>query len=202
VLPRADVLVMESTFGRPRYRLPPRDDAVAALLEIVAGARAAGRTPVIHAYPLGKAQEVTRLLTAAGTPVRQHPAIFQISQAYAACGVDLGDVQPYEAPAPPVCAVITLPRWSKGYRLAGLSHPVSIAVTGWAVDDGTRYRWNVDHALPLSDHADFDELIEAVTRVGAEEVYCTHGPREFVEHLRAAGFNARPVDGPYQTRMF
>jgi hypothetical protein len=56
--------------------------------------------------------------------------------------------------------------------------------------------------LPLSDHADFDELLEAARRVGADEIYCTHGPSEFVGHLRAAGFNARPVNGSYQQRMF
>ena len=80
--------------------------------------------------------------------------------------------------------------------------PVSIAVTGWAVDSGTKYRWGVEHALPLSDHADFDELFAAAEQVGAAEIYCVHGPREFVGHLRAAGFNARPVEGSYQTRMF
>ena len=51
------------TFGRPQYRLPPRASTVAQLLEIVHAALADGKTPVIHAYPLGKSQEVTKLLT-------------------------------------------------------------------------------------------------------------------------------------------
>src|SRR4051794_30739182 len=33
--PHADILVMESTFGRPHYRLPPRETVVAQLLELV-----------------------------------------------------------------------------------------------------------------------------------------------------------------------
>ena len=90
----------------------------------------------------------------------------------------------------------------KGFRLAGIADPVSIAVTGWAMDPATKYRQKVDHALPLSDHADFDELLETVRRVEPQSIYCTHGPREFVEHLRAEGFNAFPVTGSYQTRMF
>jgi hypothetical protein len=56
--------------------------------------------------------------------------------------------------------------------------------------------------LPLSDHADFDELLEAAALVNAAEIFCVHGPGEFVGHLQAAGFNARPVHGCYQTRMF
>ena len=201
-LPRADVLVMESTFGRPRYRLPPRSETVSRLLELVTDALARGCTPVIHAYPLGKSQEVTRLLTDAGIAVLQHPAIFAVSEVYRQCGVDLGDMQIFDAALVAGRAVITLPQGSRQFRLAGIRRPVSIAVTGWAVDPSTKWRWGVDHALPLSDHADYDELFEAVERVGASEIYCMHGPSEFVGHLRAAGYNARPVSGSYQTRMF
>jgi Cft2 family RNA processing exonuclease len=201
-LPRADVLVMESTFGQPHYRMPPRQEVIGQLLDLVRETLAAERTPVVHAYALGKAQEVTKLLTSAGIPVVQHPRIFAVSEVYLECGVDLGQVTEYCGPPPLGHAVVTLPRGMRGYRLAGLTRPVSIAVTGWALDSSTKYRYGVDHALPLSDHADFDQLLETVERVAPAEVYCTHGPREFVEHLRAAGHNAFPVAGSYQTRMF
>jgi len=201
-LPRADVLVMESTFGKPRYRMPPRSQTIEQLLEICRDALARGCTPVLHAYPLGKSQEATRILTDAGIPVLQHPTIFAVSQAYMECGVDLGDVRLFDPKLVPGRAVITMPQRWREFRLAGIRRPVSIAVTGWALDSPTKYRWGVDHALPLSDHADFDELLEAAERVGADEIYCLHGPPEFVGHLQAAGFNARPVAGSYQRRMF
>jgi len=201
-LPHADILIMESTFGLPRYRLPPRDEVIANLLTTVDAALAAGKTPVIHAYPLGKSQEVTRLITAHGVPVRQHPDIYAISRIYEECGVELGDVGVYSGQRLAGQAIVTLPRGMNGFRLAGLGSTVSIAATGWAMDDGTRYRWGVDHALPLSDHADYDQLIEAVRRVAPREVYCTHGPHEFVDHLRDLGFNAHPLHPPPQRRLF
>ena len=200
-LPQADILVMESTFGLPRYRMPPREETIAALIALVRDLLQQGRTPVLHAYALGKAQEVTRLLTSEGIPVMQHPQTFAISQIYESCGMPLGEVSPYREASLSGHAVVTLPRGMRGFRLAGLVEPVSIAVTGWAIDSSTKYRLGVDHALPLSDHADFDQLLETAQRVGAREIYCTHGPREFVEHLRAEGFNALPVTGSYQTRM-
>jgi Cft2 family RNA processing exonuclease len=201
-LPRADVLVMESTFGKPRYRMPPRCQTIARLLTIARDAFADGCTPVLHAYPLGKSQEATKILTDAGIPVLQHPAIFAVSQAYIACGVNLGDVRLYDAKLLPGRAVITMPSRWREFRLAGIRRPVTIAVTGWAMDSPTQYRWGVDHALPLSDHADYDELLQAAEQVGAEQIYCMHGPREFVEHLQRAGYNAMPVFGSYQRRMF
>jgi Cft2 family RNA processing exonuclease len=201
-LPHADVLIMESTFGRPGYRLPPRREVIARLVALVDGALSAGKTPVIHAYPLGKSQEVTKLLTMHGVPVLQHPAVYEVSCIYRACGVDLGDFSLFNGKPLLGHAVVTLPRSAKTFRLAGLEQTVSIAVTGWAVDDRAKYRLGVDHALPLSDHADFDQLIETVRRVSPREVYCTHGPDEFADHLRDLGFNAQPLNPSAQRRLF
>jgi Cft2 family RNA processing exonuclease len=201
-LPHADILVMESTFGRPRYRLPPRDEVVARLLEIVFAALADGMTPVVHAYPLGKSQEVTKLLTSSGVPVLQHRVVYEVSCIYEECGVDLGDFGLYEGQPLNGHAVITLPRSAREFRLPRLGKTVSIAVTGWAKDEATKYRLGVDHALPLSDHADYDQLVETVRRVQPREVFCTHGPPEFADHLRDLGFNAYPLQQPLQRRLF
>jgi Cft2 family RNA processing exonuclease len=201
-LPRAEILIMESTFGRPHYRLPPRRDVICRLLELVDSALATGMTPVVHAYPLGKSQEVTRILTLHGVPVLQHPAVYAISCIYQKCGVDLGDFSLFAGKPLIGHAIVTLPRSAREFRLPGLGKTVSIAVTGWAADKSAKYRLGVDHALPLSDHADFDQLIEAVRRVAPQEIYCTHGPAEFVEHLCDLGFNARPLHPPRQRRLF
>jgi Cft2 family RNA processing exonuclease len=201
-LPRAEILIMESTFGRPHYRLPPRRDVICQLLEIVDSALASGKTPVIHAYPLGKSQEVTKILTLHGVPVLQHPDIYAISCIYQQCGVDLGDFSLFVGKPLIGHAIVTLPRSAREFRLPGLGKTVSIAVTGWAADTSAKYRLGVDHALPLSDHADFDQLIEAVRRVAPQEIYCTHGPPEFVEHLCDLGFNAYPLHPPRQRRLF
>lgn len=201
-LPRADILIMECTFGRPQYRLPPREEVIAELVELVLGALADGLTPVIHAYPLGKSQEVTKLLTSRGVSVLQHPVTYAVSKVYEACGVDLGDVAEYDGRPLAGHAVVTLPRGCKNFRLPGLGRTVSIAVTGWAAEGWARYRLGVDHALPLSDHADYDELIETVRLVQPREIFCTHGPAEFAEHLCELGFNAYPLQPPAQRRLF
>ncbi len=201
-LVQAEILIMECTFGRPRYRLPPRASSVARLLEIVTRALAEGRTPVVHAYPLGKSQEVTKLLTDAGICVLQHPTVYEVSRVYEQCGVELGDFALFDGRPLEGHAVVTLPRGSRQHRLPGLGRTVSIAVTGWAADPGAKYRLGVDHALPLSDHADYDELIETVRRVEPREVYCTHGPAEFADHLCDLGFNAYPLHPPAQRRLF
>jgi putative mRNA 3-end processing factor len=194
--------VMESTFGRPHYRLPPRETVVAQLLEIVHTALAEGKTPVVHAYPLGKSQEVTKLLTDSGVPVLQHRVIYEVSCIYQKCGVDLGDFAAFDGRPLEGHAVITMPRGARQFRLPNLGRTVSIAVTGWAKDESAKYRLGVDHALPLSDHADYDQLVETVRRVEPSEIFCTHGPAEFADHLRDLGFNAYPLQPAPQRRLF
>jgi hypothetical protein len=195
-VPRADILVIESTFGDPNYRLIPRVEAIQQLYDVVGQALASGVTPVIRAYTLGKSQEVTRLLTLAGFGVLQHRDIFAISQVYERCGVDLGAYALYPGHAVEGHAVIIPPHTSRSHPLTGLGRHVSIAVSGWAAVASSRRWLSVDHAIALSDHADYDELFECIERVAPREVYCTHGPDSFVDCLRAAGIAAHPLAPP------
>jgi Cft2 family RNA processing exonuclease len=201
-LPRADILVIESTFGNPRYRRLCQDSVVNQLLEVVREALRLGATPVIQAYILGKGQEVTRLLTSHGIPVLQHRLVFEVSQVYEACGVDLGNYALYPGRPLEGHAVVVPPRMHRPADLPGLKRVVKIAVTGWAQDQGACWRLGVDHAIPLSDHACFDDLLEAIERVAPHEIFCTHGPREFADCLRQRGWNARPLAGNTQLRLF
>jgi putative mRNA 3-end processing factor len=88
------------------------------------------------------------------------------------------------------------------FRLPGLGRTISIATTGWAVNARTKDRWQVDHALPLSDHADFDQLLNTIERVAPSEIHCTHGPVEFVDLLRDLGHNDFPLAPRAQKMLF
>jgi hypothetical protein len=225
-LPRADLLVIESTFGHPDYRLPPRGEVIEQLLMLVRRALADEIVPVIQAYMLGKGQEVTRILTDAGIPVLQHRDIFAVSQVYESCGMSLGRYERFTGRAEPGWALVVPPGrgileqlGEKGGRNLLCEAPegpfrqkvpvpffparvLRIAVTGWAIDQRAKYRLGVDHALPLSDHADYDGLFEAVARVGPRIIYCTHGPEGFVDCLRDAGYDACLLGRPTQGRLF
>jgi Cft2 family RNA processing exonuclease len=198
-LPHANTLIIESTYGHPDYRLPPRQQAIDQLLTLVREALAADAVPVVQAYALGKGQEVTRLLTTAGIPVVQHRSIFGVSQVYEACGVALGSFARFTGKVEPGWALVVPPNAG---TFEQLGRQVRIAVTGWAMDQKSKYRLRVDHAVPLSDHADYDELFEAVARVAPRVVYCTHGPESFVDRLRDAGHDARRLGQPRQKRLF
>jgi Cft2 family RNA processing exonuclease len=198
-LPHADVLVIECTYGHARYRLPPREESLERLFTLVRQTLAQGSVPVIVAYALGKGQEVTRLLTDQGIPVLQHRKIYEVSRVYEACGVALGRYELFQRQVEPGWALVVPPGTPPPEKVP---RQVRFAVTGWAVDEAAKYRLRVDHAIPLSDHADYDGLFEAVERVAPRKVYCTHGPQSFVDRLCDAGHNAHPLGRPSQGRLF
>jgi Cft2 family RNA processing exonuclease len=197
-LPHADLLVIESTYGEPNYCLPPRDEAIAELIARVREVLADGAVPVILGYILGKSQEVTRLLTAEGIPVLQHRKIYEVSQVYESFGVHLGRCERYAGRVEPGWALVVPP----GTPLHDIPRQVRFAVTGWAMDPGAKYRLWADYAIPLSDHADYNELIEAVRRVAPRRIYCTHGPESFADRLRDLGFDAYVLGRSTQRRLF
>ena len=64
-------------------------------------------------------------------------------------------------------------------------------ITGWALDPGAIHRYRCDAAFPLSDHADFNDLLRFVELVQPRLVYTVHGfAREFATTLRARGVEA------------
>jgi Cft2 family RNA processing exonuclease len=67
----------------------------------------------------------------------------------------------------------------------------SAVVTGWAIDSSCRFRSGTDAAFPLSDHADYGELLEIVQLVQPRKVFTVHGfAREFAADLRKLGVDA------------
>jgi hypothetical protein len=129
----------------------------------------------------------------------QHRKVFDVSRVYERCGMRLGDFELFEGSVEPGKVLIVPPNMGHFNRLG---HQTRFAVTGWAIDQGAKFRFRVDHAVPLSDHADFDELLEAVKMVGPRIVYCTHGPESFVDRVRDIGFEAHPLGRPSQGRLF
>jgi hypothetical protein len=77
--------------------------------------------------------------------------------------------------------------------IRGLSRYRTALVSGWALDSFWRV-FGADVAFPLSDHCDFDDLIEVIRRSGAHQVYTVHGfSSDFARHLKRRGVRAHPL---------
>jgi putative mRNA 3-end processing factor len=71
---------------------------------------------------------------------------------------------------------------------------VTIGFSGWAQSKKFSFGRRTDYSIPMSDHCDFNELVDMVIKSEAEQVYTIHGfVDEFAEHLRKIGIRSQPL---------
>jgi Cft2 family RNA processing exonuclease len=191
VVPRADVLIMETTFGLPRYVFPPQEKIEQDIIDFCRQALADKVTPVLYAYSLGKTQELLQIVGRAGLPVALHANSHKMTRRYTELGMTL---PPYVLLDPRNHAghvVIAPPMMNHLEPLTWINPKRTAVATGWAMDHGAIYRNGCDAAFPLSDHADFPDLLAFVDQVKPKLVYTLHGfAKEFAATLRARGIES------------
>jgi Cft2 family RNA processing exonuclease len=201
-VPEADVLVVEATFGRPQYRFPPGEQVAAEILEFCRRALSDGHTPVLFAYSLGKGQELLGRLAGAGFDIAVHGTTFGVSQVYEQLGVEFPVYSRLDDGVLEGTVLICPPQARRAGLIDALPRTRTAFISGWAIDRSARYRFGTDAAFPLSDHADYDELLTYVERVNAKRIYTVYGfAAEFAADLRARGYDALPLRGPIQPRL-
>jgi len=189
--PHADVLIMETTFGLPRYVFPPAAQVIDAIANFCRETLADGVTPILSAYSLGKSQELLLALATAQLPMMLHPSAFKLTQIHEELGLKFPPYRLFDNSSADGHVVICPPSASHAAILQALPKRRVAAITGWALDPGAIYRYQCDAAFPLSDHADFPGLLEFVDRVQPRLVYTVHGfAREFAATLRTRGIEA------------
>jgi len=199
---RADTLIMETTFGRPHYRFPPATGTFQAIIHFCQDTIDAGETPVLMCYSLGKSQEVLQGLNGSKLPVMLHEQAFKLTRLYE----QLDQTFPVHEEFDPVTArgkvVICSPGTHRSAGFQSLGKVRSAAITGWAMDSSCRFQCQADAAFPLSDHADFDELLELVRRVSPRKIFTTHGfAADFAWTLRDLGLDAEALGGQEQLSL-
>jgi len=202
VVPRADVLVMETTFGLPRYVFPPAEQVRAEIVTFCREALAAGVAPVLMAYSLGKSQEVLQIVGGAQLPVMLHPQAYRLTRIYEELGMTFPPFRALSAEAAVGHVVIAPPLPGRSAFFESIPRRRTAVVSGWALDPGAIYRYQCDAAFPLSDHAGFPDLLALVERVQPRVVYTLHGfAREFAQTLRARGCEAWALGADNQLEL-
>ena len=190
----ADILIMESTFGRPQYVFPPTEAILHGVIRFCSEALDNDDTPVLLGYSLGKSQELLCGLADAGLPLMLHGTVFRLTQVYEQFGQCFPKYERYNATSAHGKVLLCPPHVVNSAMLRNLGKTRTAILTGWAVDPNCRYRYQCDAAFPLSDHADFPELIEMVKQVAPKKVYTVHGfAADFAQRLRDLGYDAQAL---------
>jgi DNA ligase-1 len=198
----ADTLIMETTFGQPRYRFPPTQEIVEQIVNFCRETLEDGAVPVLFGYSLGKAQEILCALEGAALVPMLHGSVYQITRVYEQLGRSFCKYVRYDSNDVAGKVLICPPSANHSRMLDNIARKRTAMISGWAVDESAIYRYQVDAAFPLSDHADYDDLITYVELVRPKRVLTLHGfAAEFARDLRARGVDAWALSEENQMEM-
>ena len=195
----AETLIMETTYGLPRYVFPPFEEVMAQILKFCIEALEEGATPILLGYSLGKSQEILANLREAGLRVMLHSTIAKLVPVYESEGIVFPEHAPWDTKTAAGHVLICPPTSAGSKSMALVKKRRVAAITGWAMDAGAIHRMRCDAAFPLSDHAGYDDLLRHVENVAPKRVLTLHGfASEFAADLRLRGIDAWALTGPNQ----
>lgn len=201
---RCNVFITESTFGLPIYNWKPQQEIYTNIQEWVRSNEVAGKTSVLIAYSLGKAQRVLKAIEAVTGNIFVHGATWNMHQVLLAAGWSLPEVKRVTPDIPKeeyAGSVVIAPPSADGTPWMRRFTPYSVGIcSGWMQVRGHQRRRNADAGFALSDHADWNGLIQTVKATNAEKVFVTHGFQSaFSRYLNEQGIEAAEVKTAYGT---
>lgn len=201
-IPKCKTLITECTFGLPEFVFPKIEDIQKQVNELISDLYGKGIPVILMGYQLGKAQTITQMFGHWG-PLYFHDSVKQMNLLHQKFGVSLNDgIGHSEAQKnglldkKPWIMVAPMMSSKSGFlqEMKSKYGAVTIGFSGWAQSMRFPFGRRTDYSIPMSDHCDFNELVDMVEKSGAEHVYTIHGfVDEFAEYLRKKGINAQPL---------
>jgi putative mRNA 3-end processing factor len=200
-VPKCKTLITECTFGLPEFTFPGIDETVKKVNGIISEMYSKGKPVILLGYELGKAQILSYLF--GHWEPYYHDSIKRVNDLYKNFGVDLNDsVGHAEAEKN---GLLDKTPWvmiapNLGTKNQFIQHmkskydAITIGFSGWAQSNRFSFARQHDYSIALSDHCDYNELVELVKRCSTEKIYTIHGfVEEFASDLTKMGFDAQPL---------
>lgn len=190
--------ITESTFGLPVYHWKPQVQIFQDIRDWIRKNQEQGKTSVLIAYSLGKAQRVLQCLPEVSERIFVHGAIWNIHHALVNAGWNLPAVQRVNPDMPKETftgSVVLAPPGADASPWINRFAPYAVGIcSGWMQVRGHLRRQNADAGFALSDHADWQGLLQAVKETGAQKVFVTHGfQAAFSRFLNESGIESGEV---------
>ena len=186
-----DTLIIEATYGNPQYIFPPQEEIYSQIREEIIRAKDRGEVPIIFAYPLGKAQEIMKVMEILGFSYSVDVNIKRYAEVYKKFGIGFKSLRTIGQGWGDVLILTYSPRFDK--FLSKLKKKRTILLTGWGMNPKAKYIYGVDSVIPLSSHADYQDLLKYIEKAGPKRIFITHGFEEFVYDLKRRGYDAKPL---------
>lgn len=198
---KCHTFITECTFGLPAFKWTPQKEVFQDINQWWAENRAEKKTSVLFGYSLGKAQRLLKYLDTDIGKIYTHGAIENMTEVLRQL-VDFPEttlITKETKKEELLGNVVLAPPSAHGSPWIRKMVPyVTASASGWMTFRGARRRRAIDKGFVLSDHCDWDGLLESINATGTEKVICTHGYSDiFSRYLREQGYDARTEETQY-----
>lgn len=196
-----DVLIMKCRYGLKEYQFPSFDQSIKQVISFVEETMASGSTPVLAVEPVGKAQDIIKTIGDMGYKLSLEKSIYKFTQIYEKFGINLGDYSQLK-PSEDYRRVVMIPTSEMSSDEVAHLKKKKVAIVAESTEvekPAIKSKYNADVVITLSNHADFNDLIEFVDLVNPEIVYLVEeNANQFAHVLNDRGYEAISLEDPTQ----
>jgi len=159
----ADILITEATYGKPKFKFPSIEDIRKDIVDWVLSQIEKDYRINLGGYTVGKSQEIIKLLNEHGITPQVSETVRKYCRVYNKFDVGLEFLERGENSDVIIKPMHIVPS-IKNRKVKGC------VLTGWSL-----FRNYGVQGFPLSDHCDFDQLMNFIQQVNPKRVFCVHG---------------------------
>ena len=197
--------ITECTFGLPAFKWTPQQEVFCQINQWWADNKAEGMTSVLFGYTLGKAQRLLKHLDPSIGGIYTHGAVENMNEVVSAIKKLPKTIRitPDTSKEELSGNMVLAPPSAHGTSWLRKMVPyVTASASGWMTFRGARRRRAIDKGFVLSDHCDWQGLLQSIEATGAERIICTHGYSDiFSRYLREKGYDAYTESTQYEGEL-
>ena len=201
---KCDTFITEATFGTPKFvwdKNATHGKDIQAWWDENASA---GRNALLFGYSLGKTQRILgELAPYAKKPILLHSTMGELTQCYRDEGIELAPTRSLEKAIEEAKAegrtfkeelILAPPSIQDESFNALLGEHESAFASGWVKTRNPFSQESYTKGFLMSDHADWNDLMQTIVETGAKTVYVQHRSGSLIRALRKKTIQAHPVE--------
>ena len=179
---KTDFIISESTFGLPIFKWDDPQDTAKEITKWVS--LSPKKTSVLFCYSLGKAQRLLNEINKTNHKhkIYTHSSINKMTNCYKKLGIDIIDTIKFDQKKNTEdlrgSLLLLPPALNKNSLLKEFKDIQTGFASGWMSIRALRKRSGYDKGFSISDHADWEDILNTVKESEAKNVFFHHGDSE------------------------
>ena len=179
---KTDYLISESTFGLPIFNWDESQKTATDITKWVNSSQE--KTSILFCYSLGKAQRLLNEISKTNfiNNIYTHISIHKMNKCYKKLGINIIDTKKFELNKNSKdlkgSLILLPPSFFKNSSLKNFKDIQTGFASGWMSIRALRKRSGYEKGFPISDHADWNDILKTIKESQAKNVFFHHGDSE------------------------